>query len=382
MELGDFMNPFKKRTGVLPSYFTGRDDELNELKEIFESTREGDPGHIIIFGPRGIGKTCLLLKFQEELENFENTYAVRIPLVEGSFEDIYGLIIGKCSDALEINLGDFWDTIKGLGVNIPLVGGFTISWDIPTTSPSIAIEKILKTIYNDLKGKNPVLILLFDDLQRIIAYESTQRVLSIIQNALVELNLQGLKIMFVATGSQDIFSEIRVHTDSAVRIFDPYELKPLSIKEVKDAINIPSQKEGITFSKDVIERIYQASEGNPYYMQVIAHNCFKNATNNKVNIDEFEKAFPEALNFLAQREFRSMYEKASKEEKRILCFMAENDSNVLSYKEIKKKLNLKSEPSRYLQSMMGKYLISKVSRGKYKLRDTMFKEYLRTTNLE
>jgi len=45
------MNPFKKRTGVFPSYFTGRNEELNELKRIFKSTKEGDPGHIIIYGP-------------------------------------------------------------------------------------------------------------------------------------------------------------------------------------------------------------------------------------------------------------------------------------------------------------------------------------------
>jgi hypothetical protein len=47
------MNPFRKRTGIFPSYFTGREDELNELREIYESTREGAAGHIIIYGPKG-----------------------------------------------------------------------------------------------------------------------------------------------------------------------------------------------------------------------------------------------------------------------------------------------------------------------------------------
>lgn len=31
-------NPFKRRTGVLTSYFTGRNDELRELMDIFIST--------------------------------------------------------------------------------------------------------------------------------------------------------------------------------------------------------------------------------------------------------------------------------------------------------------------------------------------------------
>ena len=32
-------NPFRKRTGILPSYFTGRENELNELKKIYNSTK-------------------------------------------------------------------------------------------------------------------------------------------------------------------------------------------------------------------------------------------------------------------------------------------------------------------------------------------------------
>lgn len=232
-------NPFKRRTGVFPSYFTGRTNELEELNNIFVSTKEGDPGNIIIYGPKGIVKTCLLIKFQGKLKDLDDVYPIRIPLVEGSFTDIYTLIVDKCADSLNIKVSSFWDSIKTMEVNISYGIGFTLSREIPPTSPSVAIEKILKIIYKKIKGKDPVLILLFDDLQRILINEDTQRVLSILQNALTELNLQRLKIMFVATGAYDIFSRIQEHTDSAVRIFDPYELKPLTLKELSDAINIP-----------------------------------------------------------------------------------------------------------------------------------------------
>lgn len=77
-------------------------------------------------------------------------YAIRIPLFEGSFNDIYSLIVDKCADSLNFKVSSFWKSIKEMGVDIPLVGGFTVS---------------------------------------------TQRVLSILQNALVELNLKGMKIM-------------------------------------------------------------------------------------------------------------------------------------------------------------------------------------------
>ena len=42
-------NPFRKRTGILPSYFTGRENELNELKETYNSTKHGVPGHLILY---------------------------------------------------------------------------------------------------------------------------------------------------------------------------------------------------------------------------------------------------------------------------------------------------------------------------------------------
>jgi len=371
------MNPFRKRTGIFPSYFTGRTSELNELREIYESTRAGSAGHIIIYGPKGIGKTCLLIKFEEELNNIDGVFPVRIPLVEGNFDDIYSLIIDKCADALEIREGHFWDNITSLGVNIPLAGGFTVSREIPATSPSVAIEKILKTIYKELNTENPVLILLFDDLQRIISENGPNKVLSILQNALVELNLKGMNIMFVATGAHDIFSQIQDHLDSAVRIFEPYELQTLSKEEVRDAIVIPSEKMGVRFDDDVISLIYDLCEGIPYYMQVIAYNCFASAVNGKVKIEEFKRSFPRSLNLLAQREFRGMYEKSTHEERKILGLMAESEEEVLSYKDIKKGLNLKSEPSFWLRTMVDKNLILKKARGKYHLRDKIFKEYLR-----
>ncbi len=187
-----------------------------------------------------------------------------------------------------------------------------------------------------------------------------------------------MNIMFVATGAHDIFSQIQDHLDSAVRIFEPYELKSLSLNELRDAIVIPSQEEGVEFTEEVINLIYELSEGIPYYMQVMAYNCFSDAADGKVGIKEFKKSFSRSLSLLAQREFRGMYEKATNEERKILGLMAESDKEFLSYKEIKTGLNLTSEPSYWLKAMLEKNLIVKPFRGKYKLRDRIFREYLRT----
>ena len=375
-------NPFRKRTGILPSYFTGRENELNELKKIYNSTKMGVPGHLILYGPKGIGKTSLLLKFQEKITNLDEVYSVRIPLIEGNFEDIYSLIIEKCSDTLDINIGHFWEKISSLGINIPFIGGVSVSREIPKTSPAVAFEKILNVIYDELDSDNPVLILLFDDLQRIMGNDETMKILSILQNALVELNLKGKNIMFVATGSEDIFNKIQDKLDSAVRIFEPYLIGPLSYGEVCDAINIPAEKQNVAFEKDVLKEIYELSNGIPYYMQILAYSCFEETNeDDEITMVEFKKASVYALNILAQREFKSLFSKSTTEERKILCLMAESDETILSYSYIKENANLNSEPSALLKNLVNKNMIIKPSRGKYKLKNNLFKLYLQNLKI-
>jgi len=375
-------NPFRKRTGILPSYFTGRENELNELEKIYNSTKMGVPGHLILYGPKGIGKTSLLLKFQEKITNLDDVYSVRIPLIEGDFEDIYSLIIEKCSDTLDINIGHFWEKISSLGINIPFIGGVSVSREIPKTSPAVAFEKILNVIYDELGADNPVLILLFDDLQRIMGNDETMKILSILQNALVELNLKGKNIMFVATGSEDIFNKIQDKLDSAVRIFEPYLIGPLSYGEVCDAINIPAEEQSVAFEEDVLKEIYELSDGIPYYMQILAYSCFEESNDdNEVTMVEFEKASVYALNILAQREFKSLFSKSTTEERKILCLMAESDKTILSYSYIKENANLNSEPSALLKNLVNKNMIIKPSRGKYKLKNNLFKLYLQNLRI-
>ena len=375
-------NPFRKRSGILPSYFTGRENELNELKKIYNSTKMGVPGHLILYGPKGIGKTSLLLKFQEKITNLDDVYSVRIPLIEGNFEDIYSLIIEKCSDTLDINIGHFWEKIRSLGINIPFIGGVSVSREIPKTSPAVAFEKILNVIYDELDSDNPVLILLFDDLQRIMGNDETMKILSILQNALVELNLKGKNIMFVATGSEDIFNKIQDKLDSAVRIFEPYLIGPLSYDEVCDAINIPAEEQSVVFEEDVLKEIYELSNGIPYYMQILAYSCFEeNNDDNEVTMAEFKNASVYALNILAQREFKALFDKSTTEERKILCLMAESDETILSYSYIKENSNLNSEPSALLKNLVNKNMIIKPSRGKYKLKNNLFKLYLQNLRI-
>lgn len=61
--------------------------------------------------------------------------------------------------------------------------------------------------------------------------------------------------------------------------------------------------------------------------------------------------------------------------------MAESSENVLSYSYIKDNANLNSEPSALLKNLVNKNMIVKHSRGKYKLKNNLFKLYLQNLRI-
>ena len=145
-----------------------------------------------------------------------------------------------------------------------------------------------------------------------------------------------------------------------------------------DAVNIPIKEQNVVFEEDVIKGIYELSNGIPYYMQILAYMCFEEKNeDNKVTMDEFNKASMHSLNILAQCEFKSLFAKFTTEERKILCLMAESDETILSYFYIKENAHLNSEPSALLKNLINKNMIIKASRGKYKLKSNLFKLYLK-----
>lgn len=117
-------------------------------------------------------------------------------------------------------------------------------------------------------------------------------------------------------------------------------------------------------------------------MQILAYSCFEEINeNNKVTLVEFKKASIHSLSILAQREFKVLFSKSTTEERKILCLMAESDETILSYSYIKENANLNSEPSALLKSLINKNMIIKPTRGKYKLKNNLFKLYLKNLRI-
>ena len=63
------INPYRPGAGLMPVYLAGRDEDINDVGQMFEALTMNIPIQSIIFsGLRGVGKTVLINKLQSIAE--------------------------------------------------------------------------------------------------------------------------------------------------------------------------------------------------------------------------------------------------------------------------------------------------------------------------
>ena len=75
MTLDKRSSPFKPGAGLLPPYLAGREKEQAIIRKSLTNLREGEPpaADILMYGPRGMGKTALLKWIKDEVETGNST---------------------------------------------------------------------------------------------------------------------------------------------------------------------------------------------------------------------------------------------------------------------------------------------------------------------
>ena len=370
-------NPFMRSTGSPPKKFVGRTEELKELKRALDYTISGTPEHTIFFGPFGIGKTSLLIEFQKRIEN-ANTVFIRLYKTD-NITEICDVILRES----RFQLGFKENLTKKLRKNLTQVGftllgaGASLTLGKVEMNPQSAFKELISSIY-DCLTKGSIFILMIDDIHRITGKEGdgAATILSVLSNVLLTLNQEEKRIMFVGTGSYDIFNQLRSYDESSVRVFHPHEIKPLTSEEIIKVIVESTRESKVEFSKEVIQKIYELSEGNPYYVQILAYYAFEKQANKNVTMESFKVAFQKALNELALKDFRKMYDDMSLGARKILATMAESTKRNLRYSELQE--GSQGIITSYLDELIKGNAIVREQRGSYRLRDKLFTQYLRT----
>lgn len=384
-------NPFTPMSGVEPTVFGGRTEELEFLEQrLNRALQTRFCEHFLVLGNWGIGKSTLFREFKKIFQS-QGHWACVVPLeplqsgtslnhaarsiVEGILRDL-----PYPTDRFK-KLTEWFDSV---GINVLGSGlEFSRNTSKKELSAQALLHDALSSLWTDIQDKTGVLLVLLDDLDNFMPVPEIVRTL---QQTLSMDSIRKTKILIglaSPTASWKALTALERHHPLARFFLPRIELMPLSENELHETITKCLAGTGVSFSSSVLANVFQYTKGHPFEMQVLCHHLFSHQLSRKVDMDVWEKGLQAALRDMGVAIFDQWHSKASAEEAKVLRLVA-NAAGPVAVKDIlamAKQANVKiSKPSitKYLQRLAEKEILQKTNRGVYLVSDEMFRAFLRS----
>ena len=238
-------NPFQPGHGGLPPYLAGREREQALFRGVLGDLRSGVPvpRSVVLYGPRGNGKTALLAWVQREAESDDGLEArwltgASVPAPEALVRRLQlSSLFGRLSA----------DSISFGGVGVSLRQGE----DYPPLEE--ALEARAKT--------KPLLILL--DEAHTLRPEVGQWLLNAAQTA-----GRRAPFLLVLAGTPDLRARLSEMGASFWNRAKKLPVSRLDETATAEAIRHPLADHGITVEKEALEHMVRESHGYPFFVQL------------------------------------------------------------------------------------------------------------------
>jgi len=336
-----------------------------------------------ISGNRGMGKTSILVKF-EELVRKENCMVLRMSNYEGNVKNI-------------IELSNYISTNLKLEIlyNKPLCEerDRLQKW-ISTLSPTISFNEIAlkierdKIIQEELRRR---LLRLWkemrDDYRACVILIDEAESLERIEGALIFLREVFQRVstdanyMVVLAGKLSFPHMMSESFSPLNRFFPTSILQPFNKSEIREFFDRHLSPVGVDISDEAVDFICMKSEGHPYVLVAMAHMIFDSLedTENYIDIDLVSETVDRILFRLAQDFFTPMYYPLTPKAKEIMSLIAENIEGLeFQFSDVVNWTNMRrNHVSPYIQELMRKGIINRIERGRYEIFHGLFIEYIR-----
>ncbi len=255
-----FINPYTLNPAT-GDRFVGRTKELQELVNKLRGIRPGQA--VLVWGPRRIGKTSLLLQFQNSILNHAD-YAV-------AYLNLHQLS-GQSTTSF------MFEILKAIAAESHPDGIYAPNYHRMKRDP---LSYFNNFIQKRLPQSSKHIVLLFDEFQFIADLKEERISLQDINHYFRSLIQQrvGLTIIFSGGG---VLSDLRKQADtvSLLEVAEYLPIKCLSPTEARELITEPTQR--INYEESVVDRLVKLTSGHPYFLQLICGELFDYATENQI----------------------------------------------------------------------------------------------------
>lgn len=262
--------------------FAGRASVLNDVISSIEDQRL----HLVIYGPRGIGKTSLLHM-----------------LAETAKEARYIVHYSSCGAA-----SNFVETFRAAAADIPLLyhSGFGPTSEEAEAGASVA-DLLPKNGFSPrqfgeacakLTGTRVLIIL--DEFDRSESLEFRREIAELIKI----LSDRSVRVQLVIAGVAGDIAELVEHIPSIRRNILAIRLPLMSDEETWDLVRLGEEASGLTYDDGARDLIVRVSGGWPYIASLIAHHgglAAIDAGRTAVVADDVADAVQDALDEISGR---------------------------------------------------------------------------------
>ena len=376
------INPFNPQQPAKPNFFVGREQEIKTFSNFLFQTINSSPMNMSVTGDRGMGKTSLLIKF-EQLAREQNCVVIRLSNYEGSvnnvqelgdflIENIESEILSR--SAIQKTLEEIKKFFSELSPEIS-VGDLTFSLKRQKAVIQDIFTRKLTAIWDKIKSDYKAIVILIDESETIEKIQGLTFLREIFQKVQANANY-----MVILAGKLN-FPEKMSETFSPLnRFFPAQRLKPLSNNYMDRYIRERLSSTGIIIENQSLNRIGHMSEGHPYVLVSVCYWVFDSIANNETKIDNsvVGRCMAKIRGRLSEDYFAPMLQPLRPKTKNILCkIVLQLDNLAFTSSDACKLTNMPPYLlSPFLGELTDKGVITRVSRGKYRLFHTLFKEYL------
>jgi len=291
-------NPFTPDPGELPDVFEGREEEINEFKELIRDVGKKTPRPTlrVLYAPRGHGKTTLLRYLKEHSsqfareENVKDVQTIILTPSELNLKTLYRKITGN---NLEVETSVTKQGSGGIdaGTKSELLGfqlAFKASGNLSKkTTYEHDVEDFAQVI--ELIGKYRPTILCIDE-----SHTMDPQVLRNLLQCLQQTTGDKIPVTTILSGTPELRRAVRECNASFATRYTVHTLRTLTTEESRRAIGTPFTKNKVESPPEhVIDEMVRECHNYPFFIQLYGRALWRNCVEDEslvINAEKWEKA--------------------------------------------------------------------------------------------
>ncbi len=349
-----FKNPFAPGAGTQPPELAGRERVLHDAEVALERTRARVAARSeVLVGLRGVGKTVLLNRIREmanergfstalvEAREKATLPELLIPVLRKVLLrfDTKAVLREKTKLGLRV-LKSFMERFRAkirvaelgdIEFGVEAERGLADSGDLESD-----LTDVLLSVAEAGAECGTQVCLLIDELQYL-----SEGDLSALIMALHQINQRNLPLLVIAAGLPLILGLTGRSKSYAERLFAFPRIGALELPAASRALTVPAATQGVFFQDEALSRIYEKTEGYPYFVQQWGYEVWNAAGKSPITVDDVTLATRNAIRQLDESFFRVRFDRLTKREKDFLFAMVDVGGQQQRSGEIADRLGVK-----------------------------------------